>query len=118
MIETDENQNPEAEQTAPTDYERLVPFGERLREIRLQHHLTQGKVERLTRRLSRRQKCPDFVLNKSRLSRIENGWSVPGPAKLLSLAKIYHLSVRDLVRLWSGQQAKARPENQSHRKVY
>ena len=78
-------------------------LGERLREIRGQLGFTQAEVERLTRRLSNRQHCPDFTLTKCRLSRIENGWSTPGPAKILGLAKVYHLSVKQMVRLWSGQ---------------
>ena len=103
MIEVDENRKLEAEPPIATEPKRPLSFGALLREIRLQLHLTQAEVEHHARRLSKRWKYPDFALSKSRLSRIENGWSIPGPAKLLSLAKIYHLSVRDLVRLWSGQ---------------
>ena len=83
-------------------------FGDRLGEIRRQLGLTQADVERLTRRLSNRQHCPDFTLTKCRLSCIENGWSTPGPAKLLSLAKVYHLSVKQMVRLWSGHASRQR----------
>ena len=104
MIEFDEQQKPEGEPAGVIGHERPVLFGAQLREIRLQRYLTQDEVEHLTLRLSRREKCPGFVVTKSRLSRIENGWSMPGPAKLLGLAKIYHLSVRDLVRLLSGRQ--------------
>jgi transcriptional regulator with XRE-family HTH domain len=87
-------------------------FGAQLCEIRQQLGLTQANVERLTRQLSNRQHCPSFALTKSRLSRIENGWSLPGPAKLLSLARIYHLSVKQMVRLWSGQASDAQEGNE------
>ena|SRR5712692_3111051 len=103
MIEIDANENREVGQSVPAGHNRRAIFGAQLREIRLQHGLTQAKVQQLAGRLSKRQKCPDFAITKSRLSRIENGWSVPGPAKLLSLAKIYHLSIKQMVRLWSGQ---------------
>jgi len=114
MFELNANCDPEGEEAAVVgSVSRYRYLGERLRELRLERALTQAEVEQLAQRLSRRQKCPEFALTESRLSRIENGWSVPGPAKLLSLAKIYHLSVRDLVRLRSRQQSKELSSNQA-----
>jgi transcriptional regulator with XRE-family HTH domain len=107
MIEIHHNRYRELE--PPPVFPTRAPgsLGDRLREIRGQLGFTQAEVERLTRRLSKRQRCPDFTLTKCRLSRIENGWSNPGPAKILGLAKVYHLSVKQMVRLWSAQASAA-----------
>lgn len=58
-------------------------------------------VERASRDLAQRQKCPDLVLHRSRVSCIENGSSVPGGAKLAALVSILRLSASDLLRLFS-----------------
>jgi transcriptional regulator with XRE-family HTH domain len=108
MIEIGANEKRGTEWNVLTKHQSSrATFGPQLCAIRRQLGLTQADVERLTRRLSKRQRCPDFTLTKCRLSRIENGWSNPGPAKILGLAKVYHLSVKEMVRLWAGQPSDA-----------
>jgi transcriptional regulator with XRE-family HTH domain len=79
-------------------------MGQRLRDVRRERGLSLADVERKSRWLAKRHKCPQFIVRKSRLSLIENGINGPGPAKLLTLAKIYRLRVNEVVRLWSGSE--------------
>jgi hypothetical protein len=46
--------------------------GQRLRAVRRERGLSLADVERKSRWLAKRHKCPQFVVRKSRLSLIEN----------------------------------------------
>jgi len=80
----------------------MITFGEQLRAIRLGFNLTQLDVEDLSREIADRDGCQDFIVRNAQLSSIEHGRSLPGPAKLLTLAAIYGLTVNQLMTLWAA----------------
>lgn len=76
-------------------------FGEQLRAIRFALNLTQIDVWLLSEEIAKREGSADFVVGNSRLSSIENGHALPGPAKLLALGEIYGLTREQLTKLWA-----------------
>src|SRR6476646_5652617 len=100
MIES--NHERSGELATPAQRESVTcHLGELLRAIRQQHGLKQLDVEGLSREIAGREQSADFVVTNWRLSAIENGRALPGPAKLLALAQIYGLDVQGLVKLWA-----------------
>ena len=77
-------------------------FGAQLRAIRLGSNLTQIEVWLLTEEIAKREGSKDFAVGNCRLSLIENGHALPGPAKLLALGVIYGLTREQLTKLWAA----------------
>lgn len=80
---------------------QIDSFGEQLRAIRLALKLTQIDVWLLSDDIAKREGTEDFIVSNTRLSAIEQGHALPGPAKLLALAEIYGLTREQLVKLWA-----------------
>ena len=65
--------------------------GARLKAIRLRLGLSLRDVERLSRRLARRKKNPDYFISRGWLNNIENGKNIPSACKQYTVGAIYHV---------------------------
>jgi transcriptional regulator with XRE-family HTH domain len=72
--------------------------GLRLRQARERLGLTYREVERASYELAARRGRSEFILHISRLAEIENRGVVPGLHKFYTLAVIYHLNPREILR--------------------
>ena len=99
MIESDKYEKPQVQEVSAD--ESLSSFGGRLREIRLELDLKQLDVKALSWDIAEREGSSSFCISNSRLSAIEHGHALPGPAKLLALGEIYGLTLEQLIKLWA-----------------
>lgn len=74
--------------------------GQQLKLLRNRRNITVRDVEQASRRIAdaKRDKC--YRISNGWLIQLENGVSKPNICKLFSLSVIYHVSVRDLLRLY------------------
>ena len=74
--------------------------GQQLKLLRNRRNITVRDVEQASRRIAdaKRDKC--YRISNGWLIQLENGASKPNICKLFSLSVIYHVSVRDLLRLY------------------
>lgn len=74
--------------------------GQQLKLLRNRRNITVREVEQASRRIAdaKRDRC--YRISNGWLIQLENGISKPNICKLFSLSVIYHVSVRDLLRLY------------------
>ena len=82
------------------DCEDSLAAGQQLKLLRNRRNITVRDVEQASRRIAdaKRDKC--YRISNGWLIQLENGASKPNICKLFSLSVIYHVSVRDLLRIY------------------
>ena len=74
--------------------------GQQLKLLRNRRNVTVREVEQASRRIADAKQDKRYQISNGWLTQLENGVSEPNPCKLFSLSAIYHVNLRDLLRLY------------------
>ena len=74
--------------------------GQQLKILRNRRNITLREVEQASRRIADAKHDKRYQISNGWLTQLENGISAPNPCKLFSLSVIYHVNLRDLLRLY------------------
>lgn len=74
--------------------------GQQLKLLRNRRNITVREVEQASRRIADAKNDKRYQISNGWLTQLENGVSEPNVCKLFSLSVIYHVNLRDLLRLY------------------
>jgi transcriptional regulator with XRE-family HTH domain len=83
-----------------TDPDLLRQGGSKLKRIRLRLGLSAREVERRSLQLVVDEQNPDYHLSRSWIRDVERGRFAPGTFKLVSLSRLYHLTIPEIHRFF------------------